>query len=139
MMSAPDLVGSSSSAGGFKLRRQGDATAANAANLLRIMLVLHGAHSQGSGILSFLSTADVVPLRAACKELREWVGDFPWASMNQFSGSLRLWRASFPRAIAVNIRDRCDLADADFLNLASSDLICRNATRRESQTPPLRI
>ena len=81
------------------------------------MQVLQGAHHQGSGILGFLSTDDAVPVRVACKELRDCVANFTWASMNRVPGGLRLWRTCFPRAIAANILDRPDLVDADFVHL----------------------
>jgi len=88
-----------------------------APTILDVLLMLQGAHRQGSGFLGFLSTIDPVPLRTACRELRDVVAEFSWASGNRVPGSLRLWRACFPCATAIDINRRKDLGDKDFLYL----------------------
>ena len=97
--------------GGAKLRRKGDDD--DAAHLLRIMLVLQGAHSQGSGILGFLSTTDATPARTAFKELRDAVADFPWASMNYVPGT------------GPAVCDGCEIAfSAPSLSISKEGSIC---------------
>ena len=128
-MAEPD--GHPGYSGGLKRRREhsdGDVDSADepsefeghvasAASIYDVLQKLQGAHRQGSGFLGFLSTADAAPLRSACREFRGVVADFPWDSFNRFPGSLRLWRACFPCATAINICYRKDLSDADFVNL----------------------
>ena len=55
-------------------------------------------------LLPMLSTAAVLPLRAACKEAAAAVAAHPWEdSETLIRGRVRDWRACFPRARAANV------------------------------------
>ena len=130
-MAAPGPDCRSGCSGGIKRRRDGDidstngpsgpeVAALNGASVRSFFDALHmleDAHGHGSGFLGFLSTIDAVPVRAACKELRDAVADFPWDSSFRVIGSLRLWFACFPCALAINVSNRKDLGDTDFVYL----------------------
>ena len=80
-------------------------------------------------LLPMLSTRDVLPLRATCKEAAAAVAQHPWGdSETVIWGRLRDWRACFPRARAANLAAYdgdleeslrvFPVADADFVHLA---------------------
>ena len=79
-------------------------------------------------LLRLLSTGDVLPLRATCKEAATAIAQHPWEdSATLIRGRLRDWRACFPRARAANLANESrqggslrvsPLADADFVHLA---------------------
>ena len=72
----------------------------------------------GEGILGFFTMKDSNALRGVCKEFREAVMDFPWMDADsKIYGSLRVWRAAFPAARAVNISTRPFLVDSDFVHI----------------------
>jgi len=78
--------------------------------------------SAGSLILSFITTSEARSVRAVCWELREAVAAQKWKDtisrikpvkttwMEWYNGEshmekgLRLWRTSFPKAVAANLR-----------------------------------
>jgi len=80
-------------------------------------------------LLPMLSTKDVLPLRATCREAAAAIAQHPWEdSETVIRGRVRDWRACFPRARAANLA-ACDadleerlhvtpLTDADFVHLA---------------------
>ena len=83
-----------------------------------ILSVLFGAHSIGEGIFGFLTMIDSNKLRVQCVECRNAVMDFPWMdSRSPIKGSVRAWRAAFPVARAVNVSERNDIVDADFVHI----------------------
>ena len=76
-------------------------------------------HSNGRGILGFLTTRDACALRAVCHEALAAVRDFHWSdARTSIRGALPLWRASFPHARAANVSGRSDLTDDDMSSLA---------------------
>ena len=83
-----------------------------------ILSVLFGPHSIGGGIFGYLTMIDSNNVRAQCVECRKAVMDFPWMDdKSKIKGSVKAWRASFPAARAVNISDRNDIDDADFVHI----------------------
>ena len=85
-----------------------------------ILSVLFGAHSIGGGIFGFLNMIDSNKVRVQCVECRQAVMDFPWMDASHKSrirSSVRAWRAAFPVARAVNVSDRRDIVDADFVHI----------------------
>jgi hypothetical protein len=61
-----------------------------------------------AALLPYLSTAAVLPLRAACREARAAVAAHAWQDADtNILGSVRAWRACFPRAL-------CARAEAEF-------------------------
>jgi hypothetical protein len=85
-----------------------------------ILSVLFGLHSIGGGIFSFLTMIDSNKVRVQCRECRQAVMDFPWMDASyesRVSGSVRAWRAAFPVARAVNVWNRSDIVDADFVHI----------------------
>ena len=78
-------------------------------------------------LLQLLSSRAVLPLRAICKEAAATVARHPWEdSVTLIRGSVRYWRAFFPRARAANFFDvsyaskpwlQRVLRDADFAHL----------------------
>ena len=85
-----------------------------------ILSVLFGAHSIGEGIFGFLNMIDSNKVRVQCVECRQAVMDFPWMDVSYDSrvrGSVRAWRAAFPVARAVNVSQRDDIVDADFVHI----------------------
>ena len=77
-----------------------------------------------TALLRMLSTAAMLPLRAACKEAAAAIAAHPWEdSATAIRGRVRDWRACFPRARAANLDSghhfrREPLQDADFMHLA---------------------
>ena len=72
----------------------------------------------GLPILEYLTYKDGNALRATCKEARKAVEEHKWMdSKTHIKGSLKLWRTCFRNAKAVNISDRKDLKDDDFVHL----------------------
>ena len=83
-----------------------------------ILSVLFGPHSIGGGIFGYLTMIDSNKVRAQCVECRKAVMDFPWMDdESEIKGSVEAWRAAFPVARAVNIRNRDDIVDADFVHI----------------------
>ena len=83
-----------------------------------VLSVLAGAHSIGEGFLGFLTMEESNALRCVCKEFREAVMDFPWMDfVTYLGGDLKVWREAFPAARAVNVSDRRDLVDSDFVHI----------------------
>jgi hypothetical protein len=78
-------------------------------------------------LLGFFTTANVLPLRAACREARAAVAGHGWEDRGAvIKGSIAAWRACFPRARCANVRGwdesgravrRSPLLDADFVHL----------------------
>jgi hypothetical protein len=78
-------------------------------------------------LLSLLSSRDVLPLRAACREGAVTVARYPFEdSATLIRGSVRCWRACFPHALAANFFNisfasqpwlQPKLCDADFAHL----------------------
>ena len=57
-------------------------------------------------------------VRVQCVECRQAVMDFPWMDANsRITGSVKAWRAAFPVARAVNVSERQDIVDADFVHI----------------------
>ena len=55
-------------------------------------------------MLPLLSTSDVLPLRATCREAAIAIAQHPWEdSETLIQGHVRNWRACFPRARAANL------------------------------------
>ena len=83
-----------------------------------ILSVLFGAHSIGEGIFGFLNMIDSNKVRVQCVECRKAVMDFPWMDeKSHIKGSVRAWRAAFPVARALNVSQRYDIVDADFVHI----------------------
>ena len=83
-----------------------------------ILSVLFGAHSIGEGIFGFLNMRDSNKVRVQCVECRQAVMDFPWMDeKSHIKGSVRAWRAAFPVARSVNVSNRYDIVDADFVHI----------------------
>ena len=83
-----------------------------------ILSVLFGAHSIGEGIFGFLNMIDSNKVRVQCVECRQAVMDFPWMDeKSRITGSVKAWRAAFPVARAVNVSERQDIVDADFVHI----------------------
>jgi hypothetical protein len=74
-------------------------------------------------LLSYLSTAAVLPLRAACREARAAIARTAWAdAATPILGDARAWRACFPAARLVNAVGRLrapalPLRDAELVSL----------------------
>ena len=81
----------------------------------------------GPYLLCFVSTHDARALRRVCREFLAAVTEHPWEDMQTvIRGSIRRWRACFPRALRANvaeaptiygIRRTIPLLDADFAHL----------------------
>ena len=83
-----------------------------------ILSVLFGAHSIGEGIFGYLNMIDSNKVRVQCVECRKAVKDFPWMdAVSRITGSVKAWRAAFPCARAVNVSERYDIVDADFVHI----------------------
>jgi len=83
-----------------------------------ILSVLFGLHSIGGGIFSFLNMIDSNKVRVQCVECRDAVMEFPWMDAeSHIKGSVRAWRAAFPVARAVNVSQRNDIVDTDFVHI----------------------
>ena len=83
-----------------------------------ILSVLFGPHSIGKGIFCFITMIDSNKVRVQCRECRQAIMDFPWMdSTSKIKGSIEKWRASFPVARAVNVSERKDIVDADFVHI----------------------
>ncbi len=83
-----------------------------------VLSILAGAHSIGEGIFSFMTMIDSNNLRPVCVEFRQAIKDFPWMDEDShIKGSVKAWRAAFPVARAVNISERQDIVDADFVHI----------------------
>ena len=83
-----------------------------------ILSVLFGPHSIGGGIFGYLNMKDSNNVRIQCVECRKAVMDFPWMDKNsKIKGSVRAWRAAFPYARAVNVTNRDNLVDEDFVHI----------------------
>ena len=83
-----------------------------------VLSVLAGAHSIGQGIFSFLTMIDSNNVRPVCQEFRLAIMNFPWMDVeSKIKGSVKAWRAAFPFARAVNVSNRKDIVDADFLHI----------------------
>ena len=83
-----------------------------------ILSVLFGAHSIGEGIFGFLNMIDSNKVRVQCVECRKAVMDFEWMDAeSRIKGSVKAWRAAFPCARAVNVSQRRDIVDADFVHI----------------------
>jgi hypothetical protein len=83
-----------------------------------ILSVLFGLHSIGGGIFSFLTMIDSNKVRVQCVECRQAVMDFPWMDdESKIKGSVKRWREAFPVARAVNVSERSDIVDADFVHI----------------------
>ena len=83
-----------------------------------ILSVLFGAHSIGGGIFGFLNMKDSNKVRVQCVECRQAVMDFQWMDAeSKIKGSVKEWRAAFPVARAVNVSQRDDIVDADFVHI----------------------
>ena len=103
-----------------------------------ILSVLFGAHSIGDGIFGYLNMIDSNKVRLLCKECRQAVMDFPWMDdKSDIKGSVKAWRLAFPVARAVNVSNRYDFVDADFVHIRGDARVrlhtvnityCRNVT-----------
>ena len=94
-----------------------------------ILSILSGAHSLGGGIFGFLNMKDSNKLRVQCVECRKAVRDFPWMDdESQITGSVKVWRAAFPYAQAVNISNRNDIVAADFVHIRGDARVRRMHT-----------
>jgi len=83
-----------------------------------ILSVLFGPHSIGEGIFSFMTMIDSNKVRVQCRECHQAVKDFPWMdSETKIKGSVKAWRAAFPVARAVNVSERDDIVDEDFVHI----------------------
>ena len=83
-----------------------------------VLSVLFGAHSIGEGIFGFLNMIDSNKVRVQCRECQQAVKDFPWMdSKSQIKRSVKAWRAAFPVARAVNVSERNDITDEDFVHI----------------------
>jgi hypothetical protein len=83
-----------------------------------ILSVLFGAHSIGGGIFGFLNMIDSNKVRVQCRECHQAVKDFQWMDdKSHIKGSVEAWRAAFPCARAVNVSQRGDIVDADFVHI----------------------
>ena len=83
-----------------------------------VLSVLFGAHSIGQGIFSFMTMIDSNNVRPVCRECRRAIMDFPWMDdVSKIKGSVEAWRAAFPVARAVNVMERQDIVDADFVHI----------------------
>ena len=101
-------------------------------------------------LLPMLSTGDVLPLRATCKEAAAAIAQHPWEdSETVIRGRVRDWRACFPRARAANLAGKgpgffgCSLrviplADAELVHLAGLRTL-NIAGRKELTDAALRI
>ena len=83
-----------------------------------VLSVLFGAHSIGQGIFSFMTMIDSNIVRPVCRECRQAIMDFPWMDdVSKIKGSVEAWRVAFPLARAVNVMERQDIVDADFVHI----------------------
>jgi len=73
-------------------------------------------------VMSFLTQAEALPLRAASRACRDAVAEHAWSDFDKagikscIKGSLASWRRCFPRATAANLSDG-KLTDVDLLHL----------------------
>ena len=80
----------------------------------------------GPVLLRFVSTADACALRLVCREFLAAVTEHPWEDRRTvIKGSIRAWRACFPRAHCANVQNRTSygaekraapVVDADFVH-----------------------
>ena len=57
-------------------------------------------------------------VRVQCRECRKAVMDFQWTdAVSKVKGSVKAWRAAFPEARLVNVSERDDIVDADFVHI----------------------
>ena len=83
----------------------------------------------GSHILSFLSAPNLASARVVDRGFHEAVQDLRLADKQTvITGSLELWRRSFPNARCINLTGRI-LADADFVHLRGLLHVCLDETR----------
>jgi hypothetical protein len=83
-----------------------------------VLSVLAGEHSIGGGILQYCDMREATILRLVCPEFLEAVKEFPWVdAKTEIKGSVKKWRAIFPYAQAVNVSNRNDIIDADFVHI----------------------
>ena len=60
----------------------------------------------GPVLLRFVSTVDACALRLVCREFLVAVIEHPWEDRDTvIQGSIRAWRACFPRARCANVRE----------------------------------
>ena len=88
----------------------------------------------GPVLLRFVSTADACALRLVCREFLAAVTEHPWEDRRTvIKGSIRAWRACFPRARCANAQARDDrfvvaraapLVDADFVHFEGLRELC---------------
>ena len=79
----------------------------------------------GPVLLRFFATADACALRLVCHEFLAAVTEHPWEDRDTvIQGSIRAWRACFPRARCANVRKwgfgatrAAPVVDADFVHL----------------------
>lgn len=86
-------------------------------SVFSVFSVLAGAHSNGAGVLVFVSTSTrkARVLRLVSRDLNAAVAAFPWRDPTTIiSGSIASWHSSFPRAIAANLSGRSDLKIEEF-------------------------
>jgi hypothetical protein len=83
-----------------------------------VLSVLAGEHSIGGGILQYFDMGEANVLRLVCPEMVEAVKEFPWMDpKTRIKGSVKVWRKIFPYARAVNVSERNDIVDADFVHI----------------------
>ena len=92
-----------------------------AANVLSHLAAEHGT---GKGITGFFSPEELAELRLVSTGFKEAVGRAPINDVTKIvKGSLSGWRRSFPNAKAINISDRDDLTNADFVHLKGLETV----------------
>ena len=80
----------------------------------------------GPVLLPFFTTRDACALRLVCREFLAAVSEHPWEDRRTvIKGSIRAWRACFPRAHCANVQNRTSygaekraapVVDADFVH-----------------------
>lgn len=77
-----------------------------------------GEHLQGLGIFGYLTTRDATAFRTASKRTQAAVRAFVWSDLRtHIAGSVRSWRACFPKATQANLSRRNNVLHHEFAHL----------------------
>ena len=77
-----------------------------------------GEHLQGLGVFGYLTTRDASAFRTASKRTQSAVRAFVWTDLRtRIAGSVRSWRACFPKATQANLSRRTDVRHHEFVHL----------------------
>ena len=100
-----------------------------------VLSILAGEHSIGGGILQYFNMKEANDIRLVCPEFLEAVTSFPWMDAEtHINGSLEKWRKIFPYARAVNVSNRSDLVDADFVHIRGIHTLDMSSCEQETIT-----